>query len=171
MILGIDPGKNGGLCFIDKQGNKFLYKIPLISNEFDGKEFRSLLEIKYPDVVIIEDVHSIFGVSSNANFEFGRIVGQIQGIVQAMNFKYVLVQPKAWQKECWQGVKPVEINTGKKTKTGEPKYKIDTKATSLIAAKRLAPNESILATERSSKPHDGLVDAFLIAEYGRRKNL
>jgi hypothetical protein len=39
----------------------------------------------------------------------------------------------------------------------------------LIAAKRLFPNESFLATEKSKKPHDGMVDSTLICEWGRRR--
>ena len=35
-----------------------------------------------------------------------------------------------------------------------------------MAAKRLFPNWNFLATERSSKMHDGLVDAALIGYYG-----
>jgi hypothetical protein len=66
-----------------------------------------------------------------------------------------LVQPKKWQADIW-------ANVDKIYKTGK---KIDTKKTSLMAAKRLFPNESFLATSRSRVPHDGIVDAALIAQY------
>jgi len=33
----------------------------------------------------------------------------------------------------------------------------------------LFPKVNLLMTERSSVPHDGLVDALLMAEYARRK--
>jgi hypothetical protein len=35
----------------------------------------------------------------------------------------------------------------------------------LAKANELAPDETWLATKRSSTPHDGMVDAFLIARY------
>jgi hypothetical protein len=40
-----------------------------------------------------------------------------------------------------------------------------TKVLALAKASELAPDETWLATKRSSTPHDGMVDAFLIARY------
>jgi hypothetical protein len=45
----------------------------------------------------------------------------------------------------------------------------DTKQRSVIAAQRLFPNVSLLPTPRCKKPSDGIADALLIAEWGRRK--
>ncbi len=71
----------------------------------------------------------------------------------------------------WQGVPLIQkIDGKKKNKDGTQKMKTDTKAMSLVAAQRIFPNESFLATERSSVPHDGLVDAALICEFGKRMN-
>jgi hypothetical protein len=47
----------------------------------------------------------------------------------------------------------------------------DTKPAALARARQLWPAESWLASPRCSKPHDGMIDAALIAEYGRIKNL
>jgi hypothetical protein len=44
----------------------------------------------------------------------------------------------------------------------------DTKQRSIIAAKRLFPEVSLRRTERSRKDDDGISDAILLAEYGRR---
>jgi hypothetical protein len=41
----------------------------------------------------------------------------------------------------------------------------------LIAAKRLFPNQKLVFGDRATKPHDGLIDALLLAEYARRLNL
>jgi hypothetical protein len=38
-----------------------------------------------------------------------------------------------------------------------------------IAAKRLFPNTSFLATERSKKDHDGIIDALLLSYYAKVK--
>lgn len=46
-----------------------------------------------------------------------------------------------------------------------------TKPAALAKARQLWPDETWLATPRSSKPNEGLIDAALIAEYGRTKNL
>jgi hypothetical protein len=43
-----------------------------------------------------------------------------------------------------------------------------TKAFAIAKARELWPAESWIANERCNLPHDGIVDAALIAEYGRR---
>lgn len=47
----------------------------------------------------------------------------------------------------------------------------DTKSHALDAARRLWPNETWLRTPKCKTPDSGLIDAALIAEYGRIKNL
>jgi hypothetical protein len=42
-----------------------------------------------------------------------------------------------------------------------------TKEVALMVADKLAPEECWLKSKRASKPHDGLIDAFLIARYIR----
>ena len=80
---------------------------------------------------------------------------------------HTFVQPKKWQ-SIWEGVPIQKVPTGKKNKKGEPMYKTDTKATSLLAVQRLFPNIDLRASERCKIPHDGIVDALLMAEYCRR---
>lgn len=92
-----------------------------------------------------------------SNFEW--VLGILEGMLAGMGFAYTKVIPKERQKVMWQGVSPV-YKSGKS---------VDTKATSLLAAKRLFPNEDLRKSERASKPHDGIVDALLMAEYCRRK--
>lgn len=177
--IGIDIGSNGAYAvFVDDQ-LKGYGLIPDTSGELD---MRAMLELIYglwpklekDDVydvhVVIEDLHSIFGTSAKSNFQFGVNNGLVIGLLQTVEFPYTKVSAKKWQKELWEGIRPVEILVpGKTNKDGSPKYKVDTKATSLLAAKRLFPKETFLATERSKVPHNGIVDAVLIAEYCKRK--
>lgn len=172
VFAAFDPGKNGGLVVLNDSGNiVFSATIPKIANkEVDLKVLNQLIfsVIDFSNEIhfIIEDVHSIFGMSAKSNFEFGRVCGMMEALIVANEIRYTKVQPKVWQKVSWEGVKPVEIPTNKKTKTGEVKFKIDTKATSLLAAKRLFPDYNFTPTSRSKKEHDGLIDAALIAYYG-----
>ena len=69
---------------------------------------------------------------------------------------------KQWQKEMFLGVEEITI-TGKSTR--------DTKAMALVAIKRIFPNLELTFGVKAKKPHDGLVDAVLMAEYARRNNL
>lgn len=168
VSLGIDPGKKGGIAIISEDRSMYAYyAIPLIKGkEIDitklSEIFLSIIETYHVANVCIEDVHSIFGASAKANFQFGWCVGYLQGMVAAYQLPFIKVKPKDWQKEMWEGVSLIK-------KLGSTKT--DTKATSLIAAQRLFPGDKFLATPRSSTPHDGIYDALLMAEYGRRKYL
>lgn len=173
IYVGIDPGAKGAIAYIDtEKGKTGRIQTPVVSKEVDVWQFcaylKSLTQGKEHHV-IVEDVHSIFGASAKSNFSFGKNVGGIEWALVALGCKFTKVTPKVWQAEMWQGVPIVKINTGKKTPKGNIKYKNDTKATSLLAAKRLFPEEDFLATKRSSVPHDGIVDALLLCEYGKRK--
>ena len=76
--------------------------------------------------------------------------GVIRGVLESRGINHRRIMPQAWQRvmlpNCAKG---------------------DTKPAALAKAKQLWPAETWLATNRSTKPHDGLVDAALIAEFGR----
>ena len=87
-------------------------------------------------------------------FSFGKLYGIMFGLVVALKMPYSIVHSRTWQKEMFR-----DISSD------------NTKQASAIIAKQLYPEQSFLATEISKKIHDGLTDALLIAEYGRRLNL
>jgi hypothetical protein len=174
--VGIDIGKNGGIVIISEDGKITTHAMPKVNkDEIDIHAIGQIFQgIPGPIHCGIEDVHSIFGVGAKANFQFGRSLGIVEGIVAGYNIAFTKISPKIWQKEMWMGIKPVEVNTGKKTKEGNIKYKVDTKATSLLAAKRLYPDldlrdANVRKTSRSKEAHDGIVDAVLIATFVKRK--
>lgn len=169
--IGIDIGADGAYAiFKDDQLHSY-GKIPG-KDELDMAGLLNLItDFCAPNSfhVAFEDLHSVFGSSAKSNFQFGVNNGLVIGMLQAIEMPYTKVQAKKWQKEMWEGVRPVEILVkGKTNKDGSPKYKIDTKATSLLAAKRLFPKESFLATERSKVPHNGIIDSVLIGTYCTR---
>ena len=160
--IGIDPGKNGFISVIGESGTIVYFSIPLINTEVDLYELNGILRpFGMSDNVhcVIEDVHAIFGSAAKATFNFGWIVGVLEALLVAHGIPYTKVKPKDWQKEMWEGI-PKQTKANGRT---------DTKAMSLLAAKRLFPNEDLRATERSKVAHDGKVDALLLAEYARRK--
>ncbi|KKK80116.1 hypothetical protein LCGC14_2826730, partial [marine sediment metagenome] len=122
--------------------------------------------------VFIEDVHAIFSSAAGATFQFGYVCGAIVMGVAAFDFKYTLVQPKVWQKVIYQGIpeirKPSFVIKSGKFEGQTRKGALDTKKMSLLATKRLFPNEDLRKSDRCKIPHNGIVDALLIAEYGRR---
>lgn len=123
-------------------------------------------------VCVMEQIHAIFGSSAKATFSFGEIYGQLQGLLIANKIPYVLVQPKTWQKEMWTNSDMV-INYKKVNVKGKEttRKEVDTKATSINVAKRLFPHIDFRKSERCKNIDDNKVDATLISEYARRKNL
>ena len=143
--IGIDIGTNGALACLD-EGSLFYMLLK--------EDWISYLRKNKDCLVAIEDLHSVYGASAKSNFQFGSNNGYVIGVLDALKIKFVKVQPKAWQKEMWKGISPIVKNG-----------KVETKATSLEAARMIYPTEAFLASKRSSKAHDGIVDAVLLAHY------
>jgi hypothetical protein len=176
MIYGCDPGKTGSLVLISDYGEIIEKHVtPLMGTEIDWSCFADLFS-RYKmgnSHVFLEHVHAMHNSSAKATFSFGGCFEGVKALCAAFKLPMTLVSPKDWQKEMHQGIPQqykaaVKIKTGKKKgKMGKPKR--DPKTMSLMAVKRLFPNECLLRTPRCSKEHDGIIDALLIAEYGRRK--
>lgn len=178
-VSGIDPGKDGALALIGD--GKLVDRWPtpyLPDGSLDLPEFCKLVSnLPAGCNVFLERVHAIYGSSATGTFEFGRAWGMAETALVMAKLPYTMVPPKTWQKEAWQGIveirKPstvvetVDKKTGEKVKKEKPGA-IDTKAMSLLAVKRLFPDADLRRTEKSKKPHEGIVDAILIALYGYR---
>lgn len=80
--------------------------------------------------------------------------GAIRGVLESCGIQHTRIAPQTWQATM----------LGKVPK-GE------TKAYARAKAAQIWPDETWLATPRSKKPHEGYVDAALIAEFYRRKLL
>lgn len=169
--LGIDPGKNGGIALIDSNGKVLLTsQIPLIAKkEVDVQQLcRFITNVVFNTeniFICLENVHAVQQVSATASFEFGKICGILEAIIYLCEKPFQKVNPKTWQKEAWIGITPIKLPSK------DDKIKIDTKATSLLAVKRLYPVADLHLSPRVGNPHDGIVDAILIAHYGKVSNL
>lgn len=157
VVIGIDVGKKGAICYYFPDGTLKYYTMPMLGKEYDISALNQMLIPASEHKVVhvgIENVHAIQGpAGGTSNFQFGLGKGILMGLVAGLGYRYTLVNPKAWQKEAWEGTTRQQ----------------DNKHTSLIAAKRLFPGDTFLATERSRVPHDGIVDAALIAYYCKLK--
>jgi len=165
IFLGIDIGKNGAVSAINTDGAIIRYHpMPQCDGDIALFELFSILydlNLKY-DIkqCAIEDVHSIFGVSAKANFQFGRSLGIIEGILAGLNIGFIKVTPKVWQKVAFNGIDEI-----RQPSTGVKKGKIETKKMALMAAQKFWPGETFFASKRSRVAHDGIVDSILIAKY------
>ncbi len=172
QYVGIDIGKDGAIVVLNTKNNEVIsvntFVTPLIGRELDFKAFKDLLLNYSNPFVVCEDLHAIFNSSAANTFTFGGMCYATEMACVCLEIPYVKVQAKLWQKIMFEGVKEIR-KPGTKNKKGiDVKGKVDTKAMALIAAKRLFPKENFLPTPKSRTPHDGIVDAILMAEYARR---
>lgn len=169
--MSIDPGNRG---FIVTQKNWQFSFYSIEDNDlYQLSEIMANIRLSNSDLVcVIEDVHALYNSAAKSTFNFGFNKGYLIGLLAANKIPYVLVQPKTWQKEMWTNADMV-VNYKKVVVKGKEttRKEVDTKATSINAAKRLFPNIDFRKTERCKKLDDNKVDATLMCEYARRKNL
>lgn len=172
LYMGIDVGASG---FIAAQADGKWVHHPIADYDLYGLSrlmagFREL----YGDNIacVIEDVHAIFGSSAKATFQFGFNKGYLIGLLAANKIPYTLIQPKEWQKEMW-GNADMVVDYKKTMVKGKEVVKkvVNTKQTSINAAKRLFPMMDFRKSERAKKIDDNKVDSTLMCEFARRKNL
>lgn len=151
IVIGIDPGKKGGIAKLRALPVSG-YAMSLILNVMpeDPRSFADHLRGDEALHVFIEKAQSFPGQGIASAFNYGRHFGELLGILH--NVPHTLVHPKIWTKAMHEGT-----------------TKADAKVRSLEAARRLFPNYDFRATSKCKKPHDGLIDAALIALYGWRK--
>lgn len=162
-IAGIDPGANGALVVLHNSTLDY-YTFPKIGGKisYDDTVRMLVTVLKTVDYVFIEAVHGIAGSASKATFSFGYTCGAIRAAAIIAGTPYEMVTPKVWQSHVWLKNDYVYVLT----KAG--KKKNDTKATALNCATRIYPKETFISG-RGKIEHDGIVDAALIATYGKLK--
>lgn len=158
-ILGIDPGKAGAFALLFGELAIFA---PMPTNEQGEISYdivkRFLGSVAgmagglIPHVTLERAIPMAMG--SKHAFNYGRGFAALEIAITENKLPVTYVEPNKWTKEICEG-----IDTNLKPK-----------ARSLIAVKRLFPQfiESMPKGVKSGKLHDGVVDALLIAEYGRR---
>ena len=143
--IGIDPGKSGAMALIHADG--YVEVIPFDAVQYSLTLARACNEL-HPIICCVEKVGAMPGQGVVSMFNFGHNLGMIEGLLRAYGISYQMVPPQTWKKEF-------SLSSDK--------------AKSIEVCQKLFPNVSLLATERSRKPNDGMAEALLMAEYARRK--
>ncbi len=150
-VVGIDPGKQGAIALLSNDPNTCLYWLLSDIEEEGPGAFAAIIKDYNVQHAYIEKAQAMPNQGVVSMFTYGMGFGKLVGWCEMMALPYTLVPPKTWTKELHKGCSGA-----------------DAKAKSEQAARRLFPKELLRPTERSKKLHPGLVDAVLIAEYGRR---
>ena len=168
-FLGIDPGLDGGLVWLDPLGSiveKHVMPLNVLHTKLGGKvdERRSLdltqlsllLKRLAPKtrIAVLEQAQSMPKQGVSSVFKYGQVYGQIEGLLVGRRIPYLTVPPVVWSRVMHSGIVGVE-----------PKER------SIIALRRLFPDVDLRVSERAKKPHEGVMDALLLAEWGRRRAL
>ena len=110
LIIGIDPGISGAICFFENGQVKEIINMPVMA---DGKKNKRqingpqtyneiLRRIKnYPKkdiTVVIEQVSAMPGQGVTSMFNFGQSFGVIKGICSAMQLSMFFIRPAKWKK-------------------------------------------------------------------------
>ena len=110
LIIGIDPGITGSICFF--QDGKIVDVIEM-PNMPEGKKNKKqvngaqiyyeissrIKDIKKEDIkVIIEQVSAMPGQGVTSMFNFGQSFGILKGICSAMQLPMYFVRPAKWKK-------------------------------------------------------------------------
>lgn len=143
--IGIDPGKSGAMAIIKSNGDVEI--VP-----FDAIQYSKTMAFvcqQFDEITCcVEKVGAMPGQGVVSMFNFGHNLGLIEGLLKAYGIPYQMVPPQTWKKEF-------SLSSDK--------------AKSIEVCQNLFPDVSLLATERSRKPNDGMAEALLMAEYARRR--
>ena len=163
IFVGVDPGKDGAIVLMDGGGTVMAAStMPVLKGkrpEFDLEAIDDVFAAWKTGIingmVTLEKLQPLPPAmgGSIANFNRGVSCG-FEWMCVAHGLPHLLVSPRIWQKEMLAGT------------PGD-----DTKQRSIMAAQRLFPGVDLKRTSKCKGPHDGICDALLIAEYGRRIKL
>ena len=110
LIIGMDPGISGAICFFENGEVKEIIEMP---NMADGKKNKRQIngpqvynEIssrikntpKKEIVVVIEQVSAMPGQGVTSMFNFGQSFGVLKGICSAMQLSMYFIRPVKWKK-------------------------------------------------------------------------
>lgn len=154
--VGIDPGQSGGLVLLGPAGN-FLSKEVMPIDESGELNKQGLLDVLvewwlWNEFHIFLERIVPFAMTAKSALTFGRQLGMLEQMFWEHKYPVTFVEANKWTKEMHKGI---EQDLKPKVRSG-------------IAVTRLFPGVNLTGSEKAKKPHDGLVDAILIAEYGRR---
>ena len=110
LIIGIDPGINGSICFFDDGKIIDLIEMPSMASgkknkrQVNGAQIYNEISQKIKNFekknikVVIEQVSAMPGQGVTSMFNFGQSFGVLKGICSAMQLSMHFVTPAKWKK-------------------------------------------------------------------------
>ena len=110
LIIGIDPGISGAICFFEKGEIKEVMEMPSMAEgkknkrQINGPQIFNEIEKRIKSFekknvcVVVEQVSAMPGQGVTSMFNFGQSFGVIKGICAAMQLPIYFVRPAKWKK-------------------------------------------------------------------------
>lgn len=145
-VLGVDPGEKGGIAVIGGESPEVL-ALPYAGKRLDLERTRAILAEWSPKVAYVELPGSRPKESSASGQSRGIAYGMLLALLWHREIPVFEVTPKKWKNA---------LNLG------------SDKSEAVALCQRLFPSIDLIPG-RCRTPQDGLAEALLIAEYGRRQ--
>ena len=110
LIIAIDPGINGAICFFQNGEVKDVIEMPTMAEgkknkrQVNGHQMYNELSFRIKKYnieninVVVEQVSAMPGQGVTSMFNFGQSFGVIKGICAAMQLPIFFVRPAKWKK-------------------------------------------------------------------------
>jgi len=109
LIIGIDPGISGSICFFEEGKILEVIEMPVMTEGKKNKkqvngaqiynEFLKRINNKDNEIrVVIEQVSAMPGQGVTSMFNFGQSYGILKGVCSAMQLPTFFVRPARWKK-------------------------------------------------------------------------
>ena len=110
LILGIDPGISGSLCFFEEGKIIDIIEMPNMAagkknkRQVNGAQIYNEISLRIKNFqkenikVVIEQVSAMPGQGVTSMFNFGQSFGVLKGICSAMQLPMYFVRPAKWKK-------------------------------------------------------------------------
>ena len=110
LIIGIDPGVSGSICFFQDGIIKDVLEMPIMidgkknKKQVNGSQIFNEISEKIKNIdkknikVVIEQVSAMPGQGVTSMFNFGQSFGILKGVCSAMQLSTYFVRPAKWKK-------------------------------------------------------------------------
>ena len=110
LVIGIEPGKKGSICFFEDGKKIDLIEMPNMADgkkqkkQVNGAQIYNEIFLRKKNVekknikVVIEQVSAMPGQGVTSMFNFGQSFGVLKGVCSAMQISMYFVRPAKWKK-------------------------------------------------------------------------